>query len=308
MRSPLVVLLSSAMLAACADAPTQAVALDPASATRVSDAAANGNVGTADASEVLYALTTRNELLVFASSKPNQTTAVIAITGLTPGESVVGIDFRPSDLGANGVNDVGKLYAVTSESRLYVVNPETGAATSPVSLSIALDGTAFGVGFNPAADRLRIHSNTNQNLRINVETGATILDGALAYTAGDINATNDPDLIATAYTNNDANPATGTDLFAIDARQDVLVTFGPATPTTGPNSGKLLTVGALGVDAGMLAGFDISNATGVAYAVIGTSASDKSTLYTIDLASGTANKLGLLAQTKGMVSAVVVRP
>ncbi|MES2524506.1 MAG: DUF4394 domain-containing protein [Gemmatimonadota bacterium] len=303
-RVPL--LLAAFALAACAEAPTS---IDASTLSQAVPAGArSGNDDGVVSGETLIGLTDNNELVTFESGKSNQTTNVVAITGLTGGETVVGIDYRPSDTGANGTNDIGKLYAVTTASRLYVVNPVTGAATSPVTLSIALTGTAFGVGFNPAADRLRIHSNSNQNLRINVETGATILDGALAYAAGDVNVGQDPDLTATGYTNNDANPLTGTDLFAIDAARDVLVTFGPATATTGPNSGQLLTVGALGVDADLMSGFDISNTTGTAYAVLGTSASGKSVLYTIDLRTGAATSLGLLAQTKGALLSVVVVP
>ena len=302
MTARVALLLAAMALAACAEAPTSIDSLSaPASVRSVG---ANGVIS----GEALIGLTNNNELVTFESGKRNQTTSVVRITGLVGGEMVVGIDFRPSDAGLNGMNDVGKLYAVTTASRLYVVDPISGAATSPVTLSIALNGTAFGVGFNPAADRLRIHSNSNQNLRINVETGVTIMDGTLAYTAGDVNFGNDPDLTATGYTNNDSNPATGTELYAIDAAQDVLIEFGPVSATTGPNSGKLLTVGALGVDAGFMSGFDISNATGIAYAVLGTSASGKSVLYTIDLDTGAATKLGLLAQTKGALLSVVVKP
>ncbi|HYW32999.1 MAG TPA: DUF4394 domain-containing protein [Gemmatimonas sp.] len=295
-------LLFAAMaLAACAEAPTGTDMSTPANARSVGD---GGRV----AGESLIGLTGNNELVTFESGKPNQTTSVVLITGLIGGEQVVGIDFRPSDLGANGISDIGKLYGVTSASRLYIIDPMTGAATNPVMLSVPLDGTSFGIGFNPVVDRLRIHSNANQNLRINVETGLTIVDGPLAYSAGDVNVGDDPDVTATAYTNNDASAATGTELYAIDVAQDVLVEFGAASATSGPNSGRLVTVGALGVDAGLLAGFDISNSSGIAYAVLGTSASGKSVLYSIDLDTGAATKLGLLAQTKRALLSVVVRP
>ena len=42
-------------------------------------------------------------------------------------------------------------------------------------LTIPLDGTVFGVDFNPAADRLRIISDTGQNLRHNVNAGGVTL-------------------------------------------------------------------------------------------------------------------------------------
>ncbi|QJR37359.1 DUF4394 domain-containing protein [Gemmatimonas groenlandica] len=298
MTNRLSFLLAAIVLAACAETPT-AVPTDISSAS-----ARAAEAGAATSGEALIGLTENNELVSFSSDKSNQTTGIVPITGLVDGETVVGIDFRPSDTGANGVNEIGTLYAVTSASRLYKVDPVTGAATMPVTLSIPLEGSAFGVGFNPAADRLRIHSNTNQNLRINVESGLTIRDVPLAYSMGDVNAGADPDLTALGYTNNDANPATGTELYAIDAAQDVLVEFGAG----GPNGGMLVTVGALGVDAGLLSGFDISNATGTAYAVLSTSASEKSVLYTVNLDTGLTTKLGLLAQTKGALLSVVVRP
>lgn len=264
--------------------------------------------------ETIYGLTRGNQLIRFQSDKCNQSCNV-AITGLASGESVVGIDFRPSDLGADGMDDVGALYAVTDASRIYMVDPDTGVANSPVSLKledgspVTLSGTSFGVGFNPVVDRLRVHSDAEQNLRINVETGLTFIDGRLTYAACDMNAGANPDITATGYTNNDADVATGTELYAIDVARDVLIEFGPAVVgVSGPNTGLMLTVGSLGVDAGQLAGFDISNGSGVAYASLSTSASGKSTLYSIDLDTGEASAMGLLADTSQAILGIAVAP
>lgn len=294
-------------VSACADAPT--ATRSESMPVSVQSVGRNGVIS----GEALLGLTSDNELVTFESGKPNQTTSVVAINGLANGEMVVGIDFRPSDRGTNSINDLGKLYAVTTASRLYTIDPVTGNATNPVTLfrlntvtmvrtQVLLNGTAFGVGFNPQADRLRIHSNTNQNLRINVETGLTIVDGVLAYAAGDVNAGMDADVTATGYTNNDNDPATPTELYAIDTARDVLVEL------ASPNNGLLTTVGALGVDAGLMTGFDISNSSRLAYAVMGTSASRKSTLYTVDLDTGVATSLGLLAQSKGALLSIAVKP
>ncbi len=268
----------------------------------------------ASGGETIYGLTCENQLIRFQSSKSNQS-CTVEIMGLAAGESVVGIDFRPSDLGTNGTNDVGTLYAVTDASRIYTVDPQTGVASVSASLMLAdgapvvLVGTSFGVGFNPVVDRLRVHSDAEQNLRINVETGLTIIDGMLAYTAGDPNAGVNPDITASAYTNNDADAATGTELYAIDVAQDVLIEFGPAVAgVSGPNTGLMLTVGDLGVDAGQHAGFDISVASGVAYAALSTSGSGKSTLYAIDLETGAADALGLLAKTPESILGIAVAP
>lgn len=260
----------------------------------------------ATAQETIYGLTSDNELVVLSSNKPNQVSSTIPITGLAVGETVLGIDFRPSDLNANGIDDVGKLYGVTSANRIYVIDPATGAASSPVTLSVGLSSAVIGVGFNPVPDRLRIHTATGQNLRVNVDNGAVTVDGVLTYGAADTNFGVSPQIVATGYTNNDNDAATGTALYAIDAGTDALVTF-PAG-TGGPNGGVMATIGQLGVDAGEATGLDISVTSGVAYAAISTSASGKSTLYEIDLASGAVTKVGMLAQTKGALIGIAVKP
>ncbi|MFB7032705.1 MULTISPECIES: DUF4394 domain-containing protein [unclassified Streptomyces] len=52
---------------------------------------------------------------------------------------------------------------------------------------MALKGTHFGVDFNPAANRLRVISDTGQNLRHNIDDPAapktTTADGALTNPA-----------------------------------------------------------------------------------------------------------------------------
>ena len=40
------------------------------------------------------------------------------------------------------------------------------------SFAPLLDGTEFGVDFNPQVDRLRVVSNSGQNLRLHPDTGA----------------------------------------------------------------------------------------------------------------------------------------
>ena len=303
--------IAGAVLCACADSTGPDAATLGAtvqSSATVADSRVDAARGQSRG-ETIYGVTAGNRLLTFSSGKSNQTSSSVAITGLAAGEEVVAIDFRPSDTGANGIDDIGRLYGLTDASRLYIIDPVTGAASSPVTLSVAIAGTSFGIGFNPTVDRLRIHSDVNQNLRVNVETGATTVDGVLAYTAGDVNFGNDPDITATGYTNNDTDAATSTELYAIDVAQDVLVEFGPAvTGVSGPNTGLLLTVGALGVDAGVPAGFDISNASGIAYAALSTSPSGKSTLYTIDLETGAATKIGFFAQTKSPLLSIAVQP
>src|SRR5262245_52665967 len=155
-----------------------------------------GTVGAArdDGSvRMALALTTSNELVPFNPRRPQRARDRMPITNLKPNESVVGIDFRPL---------TGRLYAIGSTSQVYVINTRNGFAT-PIGAPFtpALQGTAFGVDFNPAADRIRVVSDAGQNLRINPDTGVAVADTALAYAATDRNAGQTPGVVGVAYTN-----------------------------------------------------------------------------------------------------------
>ncbi|HET8625555.1 MAG TPA: DUF4394 domain-containing protein [Gemmatimonadales bacterium] len=176
-----------------------------------------------------------------------------------------------------------------------------GSLTTATGAPVTLAGTAFGVGFNPVPDRLRVHSDDNQNPRINVDNGVTAVDTALSYPADGV----DPNIVATGYTNKDNDPATGTVLYAIDSDRDALTVF---DIPSGPNSGKMSVVGSLGVDTGDAAGFDIAGAANVAYAAFSDSPSGKSTVYTVDLASGAATKLRLIAQSETALVGIAAAP
>ena len=120
---------------------------------------------------------------------------------------------------------------------------------------MALAGTRFGVDFNPAANRLRVISDTGQNLRHNIDdpmgqpaAGTTAVDGTLTYPPATTPATG---VTAAAYTNNDLDPTTATTLFDLDTTLDQISVQSPA------NAGSLAPTGKIGVDAGSSAGFDI---------------------------------------------------
>ncbi len=69
---------------------------------------------------------------------------------------------------------------------MYTLDAATGAATAvgPV-FATTLNGSVFGVDFNPVADRLRVVSDVGQNLRINPTTGVAIADGSLTFDPND---------------------------------------------------------------------------------------------------------------------------
>lgn len=235
------------------------------------------SVSSATYAENLIATTTSNQILTFDSATPGVTSAPVSITGLQAGEVIVGIDRRP----ANNL-----IYGVTSQSRIYTINPTTGIATFVSTLSTPANGGAFGVDFNPVPDRLRVTTTTNQNLRINVDNGAVTTDTPLQFAAGDVNAGQNPNVTASAYTNNNAG-ATATTLYGIDADRGVLVLQNP------PNDGTLNTIGSLGVSFSGINGFDISGLTGTAYAALNPNGGF-STLYSINLQTGAATLIGLI--------------
>lgn len=230
----------------------------------------------------VFALTASNKIISFARDLPGSVTANTDITGLQIGEDLIGIDYRPAD---------GLLYGVGDTGRIYTIDTGTGAATLKSTLAAdpadtsdafaSLAGTEFGVDFNPAADRLRIVSDTGQNLRINVDTGATTTDGAI--NGGAANAA----VTASAYTNSFAATGTTT-LYAIDSSIDTLFTQNP------PNDGTLSMPVALGMDASGISGFDIDARNNTGYAVF--TMGGARTLYSIDLAatSNPATMIGAL--------------
>ena len=130
---------------------------------------------------------------------------------------------------------------------MYILDSSSAAATFVNRLSIPLTGTRFGVDFNPAADRLRIISDTGQNLRHNVNAGGvTVADGALNYTAGTAAR-------ASRRCLHQQRPGapTATTLYALDSSLDQIAIQSP------PNNGSLAATGKLTVDTGDWTGFDI---------------------------------------------------
>lgn len=229
-----------------------------------------------DASSKGIGLTNNNALIQFDINRPNNTTEQ-KITGTLTNEKFVGIDFRFRTT----TDKSNTLYGLTDRANLYTINPNSGVATlvnalkaGPGSSFSALDGAQFAVDFNPTADRLRVISNSGQNLRINVDTGETIQDGK-------INGITNAVISAAAYTNSFQTPisALSTELFNLDQTNQLL------TKQVPPNDGTLISLGSLGVNLGLNDGFDIAGGdNGLALASISNN-NGASVLYRIDLNS-----------------------
>ena len=236
--------------------------------------------------ELLYA-GNGGSLISFDSATPGTITTV-NYSGLQKGETIVGFDLRPSN---------GLLYGISSASRLYTINPASGVVTQIGSSgAFTLNGNSFGMDFNPQVDLIRVVSDNEQNLRINPNGTLTGTDTALSP-AGNI--------VSAAYDRNDTNPATLTTLYGIDSSSGMLVRIGGVDGSPSPNGGVVTNVGSTGLNIFSNAiGFDVSGATGVAYAIISgfqipaKAALDgvafMTSLYTINLSTGAATLVGTI--------------
>ena len=245
--------------------------------------------------DTVLAVTTSGHLIRFRAGTPDKLLWRRTLTGLMPGETVLGIGMRPTER---------RLYAVGSTSRLYRINVLTGTATPwGEPFTVPLTGTYFGVHFDPIEDRLRIVSDTGQNLRVNPETAAVVdsdpsvtgvqIDGPLAYATGDPSEELRPVVVAAACERH-ATDDKLTTTFALDSAAGALVTLGnrpgkmPALP---PDGGHLFTVGALGTGPFLHAALDISS-TGAAYAALTMADAAESRWMAVDLTNGAARLIG----------------
>ena len=253
-----------------------------------------GITGNGAVNATVFGVTPTNKLVSFRPDAPATVTAVGTITGLTAGDTLVGLDFRPS-IGANN----GRLVAMAQNGgagRLYVIDPATAAATLLSTLGAdatdmtapfaALTGPNFGLDFNPQPDRLRVVSEAAENLRINVNsnTGVTT-DTSLSGATGN-------GVFGAAYTNNFTTTASTALFYLVDglaAANSTLAT------TADPNGGALTVVGTdLGADFSKIGDFDIAGGqNGFVLAALQPAAAGVSGLFRIDLGTGSAGtKLG----------------
>lgn len=264
----------------------------------------------------------------FNSDRPGTVTSV-TITGVTAGETLVGLDWRPAtgQLVALGVN------ADANTATLYRLDPQGGQATAigspggiafvdamgaPVDLPPA--ATGYGVNFNPVVDRVRVTTGSGLNLRLNPVTGAAV-DGDLGGAAASVAGTNPDGAIngggngagGAAYTNSVAGTAVTT-LYTLDATTRSLYLQSP------PNAGTqvspvAVTLGGAPLGFDVRYGFDIladvrvdaNNAAvtrGKAHAALTVAGS--TSLYEIDLVSGRAVNLGVIGDGSLEISALTL--
>lgn len=241
--------------------------------------------------QLVFALAANNNLLSFDSDVPGLIRSSVPVGGLTAGQLLAGMDFRPA---------TGELYGLgynptTGEARLYTIHPTSGLATAVGAAAVTLEPAMGKIGFdfNPTVDRIRVTGSNNANFRLHPVTGAVAAtDVDLAFAAGDPNAGNEPSVGAVAYTNSYIGTSTTT-LYNYDDSLNVLTTQIP------PNNGTLNTVGSTGLvlnltdpSADLDIFFDTTSNSNLAYLSANTDNLLHDNFYSIDLNSGAATLVG----------------
>ena len=260
-----------------------------------------------------FGLTSSGSLVRFDATNTSRSRTVGRLSGLAAGERLVGLDFRPATGELIGLSNRANLYAVGQNSaRLFPKSSLRTMAGEPVTLT----GTRFGIDFNPTSDRLRVTSDAKENLRINVNTGVTVVDTPISSAGG-----GSPGAVGVAYTNNDNDSfvtpaltpfnrptATGTRLYTIDAVGDSLTIQDP------PNQGRLSAVGRLAQSTSADVGFDIysqpngagNTSSNTAYASL--RRAGRTRLYTVSLRTGKAKLVRGNGRRIKNVTDIAIRP
>lgn len=291
---------------------TKSLCATMAAALAVGLTACSGGDGlTTPAASTLYVSTGAN--LVSLNSQDRLTVnSSVAISGLTAGTTLVGMDANP-----NG----GALVGLGSDGQVYTLDVASGTATKVGSpeATVNFANKAVDIDFNPRVQNVfRVITSSLENLRRNAITGAkpgtgsscsssSGRDCSFSYKTGDVNASNTIATVAVAYTDSQKNGGTiptQTTVYVLDAQNDVLARLG-AAPASGtansidnPNEGKLTTIGALGINIDGNSGFDFdsrgtaSNADDVGFVV--TQVAGTNHLFTVNTGTGKLTDAGAL--------------
>ena len=262
------------------------------------------------AKEEIVAVSASNHLLRFNAGQPQQVRERKPLQGLRANERIVGIDFRVARR---------ELFALASSGQLYKIDM-TQARAMPVGSPAVLPSagaTEWAFDFNPTVDRIRVANNAGFSLRLHPDTGAIVdadpaqdgvqFDRRLAYDAKDTNDDEIPRIVGAAYTYNKQNDKITTN-YALDGERGTLVHQGTkegVTPDVSPNTGRLYTVGRLGIGRFAHATFDIAGNSPTAYAGVHNKGDKATRWYRIDLATGKASFIGTVGGGEPLVGAAI---
>lgn len=227
-------------------------------------------------------LTTANQLVTFNPGNLAAASTTVAVTGLGAGEQLVGIDFRPADGILVALGKTG------TAGRIFTINTATGAAVALVGPALTLNGTHYGIDFNPAANRLRIVSDAEENYRVDLTVSPyTVTTDTPLTPAGNV--------FAAAYTNNFHNAA-ATTLYVLELNRGLFLQGDVDGTPSSPNLGELTVVGDMGTGSTLSGegGMDIDGVTGTAVAAFHRIGAPSSQIFSIDLGTGNCGCWGTI--------------
>lgn len=261
------------------------------------------------AKEEIVAVSASNHLLRFNAGQPQLVRDRKPLQGLRAGERLVGIDYRVAK---------GDLYALGASGQLYLIDVEKAVA-KPVGTGVTLpsEGQEWAFDFNPTVDRIRVANDAGHNLRLHPDTGAQVDsdpntpgvqgDGRLSYDASDSAAGKPAKVVAAGYTYNKTDAKITTN-YALDGGLGTLVHQGTkegVQPLVSPNTGRLYTVGSLGIGSFAHATLDVSDTSYTAYAAIRNSGEPRSRWYQVDLNTGKARFIGTVGGGEALIGAAI---
>lgn len=250
----------------------------------------------------IFAVNDSNTLFSFDSETPGTLSAGTPITGLGAGQLIKAMDFRPATGGLYGIAISGAAAPFTGQ--LYLIDPATGAATAVGAAfsNALLTNTGYGMDFNPTVDRIRVVNSTEENLRVNPETGALTTD---------TNLTGVTALNAIAYTNN-YEGTTSTTLYGVNFTNDDLMRIGGLNSNPSPNGGVATKVADINVTTGAgtgdRLGLDIHTTLEGNTAYYSGVVSSSQNLYTLNLVTGAATLLGAIGNGTTPLLDIAVQP
>ena len=230
---------------------------------------------------ILVATNTTNQISTFDSASV-ESAVFKSITGLASGESLIGIDLRPS---------TNTIYGIGTNNNIYTVDANSGAATFVTALNtnIINANQSYGFDFNPAADfagntSIRLVSSAGNNFAVNANTGVV----------GNLSGANiGSGYSAVAYTlSTPAGAPTDTPvLYYVNATNDTMF---ENVKGVGFNAPNIVEVGKLGANIGSISGFEIF-ADGSAFlaATLGNGNSNSGAfLFDADIETGKIKQIG----------------
>ncbi|MDB6072152.1 MAG: hypothetical protein JWL81_3323, partial [Verrucomicrobiales bacterium] len=275
-----------------------------------------GRITFSPALRSVYAVTGTNRLQRFKRETPGLLELNVPITGLQPDETIAAIDFRPAtgELYALGNIPGMKVPVPTPQTRLYKLNPLTGAVTlvggGPFSTTIGVYG-GMGFDFDPRQDRIRVTNENGDNILLHPETGAIAVQSPLAFVPGNSNPPgSNVRVLQTAHTNNFVG-APATTLLGFHNYGPGLIRIGGEGPLANPADGQVSLLVPFTEGPRSTTGFDIADdgAALVSGLPVNSSFLDsKSTLYQLNTRSGKMTAVGLIGNGIDLVTGLAASP